>query len=1364
VVVTRIASLIRLVPVVGLVALGLTAVASPADASTTLTVTTTADSNPASGPCATSTTTPPSPLSLRDAVCVANNLGGAVTISVPAGTYDLSFGELDAGVNAGQNVTIIGAGATSTVIDAQSQSRVLNFDENLVGGISATVQDVTISGGSDSTVGGAGIIGGSGNSTAADSLTIDDSVITGNHANNAATTVTNNPGGGIQFIGGRLTITDSTISSNSAQSSPGAAVFYQAEGQASPESFTMSGSTISDNTGANSTASTVPTDGAVDLAAATGSVSMSVSDSTFTGNALTGTSGPVRGAGLTLEGGAVSVTDSDFSGNSVTGATSASGGGAIAVVDGSATVTDDRIVGNTAGSAAVGGGLYDDAGTANATNDWWGCNAGPGSTGCDSVSGSATTNPRVELTASPVTVPFNGTAQVTANLDDNSAGATVGTAENDLDGVAETFTNPAPSGATCSPASVAFSGGTATASCTFNPEGLDGNGDVVVTVDNQSITVPVTITEPPSITTQPSDDTVAAGGTATFTAAASGFPAPTVQWQVSSNGGSTFTNINGATSTTLSFTATTAESGNLYRAVFTSSAGSATTDPAVLTEQQAPSVTSADAATFTVGTSGTFDVTTGGFPPAALSESGALPSGVTFTDNGNGTATLAGTPASGTGGTYPITITAANGVSPDATQSFTLTIDQAPSITSSDAATFDAGSAGSFTVTTGGLPHAALSESGALPSGVTFTDNGNGTATLAGTPASGTGGSYPITITAANGVSPDATQSFTLTVHQAPAITSANATTFSAGTAGSFTVTTTGSAPTTLSESGALPAGVTFTDNGNGTATLAGTPASGTGGSYPITITAANGVSPDATQSFTLTVHQAPSITSSNAATFDSGAAGTFTVTTGGFPHAALSESGALPSGVTFTDNGDGTASLAGTTTASGTYPITITADNGVSPAATQSFTLIVTTATQTITFTSTPPAAVVGETYIVSATGGPSGNPVTFSIDPTSAGVCTISGPTVTFTNPGSCLIDAAQAGNAQFLPATASQSVPVSQASTTTTVTVQRHTITATVAAVPPGAGTPTGTVTFSVNGKNVGTAPLSGGTATLAHNVPRGGTRNVAAVYGGDTDFTGSSGSTSTQNPSITAAVSSKYPKTKYGWYRSPVTVTFACTAPGAPLTKPCPGPVTLTHNGAGQSVTETITATNGGTASVTIKHINIDTVPPTVSVFGPKNGATYFGAAPAAHCVGHDALSGLASCTLSQSRSGDKVTVTATATDRAGNVATASVTFNVLGFYVLNAPYSNGAFQLREGHSYTFVVLTAGSTMPQLYAAVPDGQVPSQPGSWSRRAGHESGLNRYTVAVPIGRDYTGHAYWDFGVKVGSTMNLIRFHPVG
>jgi hypothetical protein len=86
-------------------------------------------------------------------------------------------------------------------------------------------------------------------------------------------------------------------------------------------------------------------------------------------------------------------------------------------------------------------------------------------------------------------------------------------------------------------------------------------------------------------------------------------------------------------------------------------------------------------------------------------------------------------------------------------------------------------------------------------------------------------------------------------------ITSANNTTFTVGAAGSFTVTTTGSPSPSLTETGALPSPVTFKNNGNGTATLSGTPAGGTAGSYPITITASNGVGTAATQAFTLTVN-----------------------------------------------------------------------------------------------------------------------------------------------------------------------------------------------------------------------------------------------------------------------------------------------------------------------------------------------------------------------------------------------------------------------------------------------------------------------------------------------------------------------------
>ena len=261
----------------------------------------------------------------------------------------------------------------------------------------------------------------------------------------------------------------------------------------------------------------------------------------------------------------------------------------------------------------------------------------------------------------------------------------------------------------------------------------------------------------------------------------------------------------------------------------------------------APAITSASSATFTVGTTGTFTLTATGSPTPTLGESGPLPMGVGFNTS---TGVLSGMPAAGTAGSYPITFTAQNGITPNAMQSFTLTVNPppvAPTITSSNSATFTAGTAGTFTVTATGTPAPTFSETGALPSVVTLSAAG----VLSGTPGANTGGPYPITITAQNGVTPNATQSFTLTVNQAPTITSANNTTFTIGTAGTFTVNATGFPAPTVSEAGTLPTGVTFNTS---TRTLSGTPAAGTAGNYPITFSASNGIGSNATQSFTLTV------------------------------------------------------------------------------------------------------------------------------------------------------------------------------------------------------------------------------------------------------------------------------------------------------------------------------------------------------------------------------------------------------------------------------------------------------------------------------------------------------------------------------
>jgi sugar lactone lactonase YvrE len=88
----------------------------------------------------------------------------------------------------------------------------------------------------------------------------------------------------------------------------------------------------------------------------------------------------------------------------------------------------------------------------------------------------------------------------------------------------------------------------------------------------------------PSITQQPADASVVAPATATFTAASTGTPAPTVQWEQSTDAGTTWTAIAGATSASFTTPATVlADSGTLFRAVFSNAAGSATSNAARLT-------------------------------------------------------------------------------------------------------------------------------------------------------------------------------------------------------------------------------------------------------------------------------------------------------------------------------------------------------------------------------------------------------------------------------------------------------------------------------------------------------------------------------------------------------------------------------------------------------------------------------------------------------------------------------------------------------------------------------------------------------------------------------------------------------------
>ncbi|HWE02568.1 MAG TPA: Ig-like domain-containing protein, partial [Tepidisphaeraceae bacterium] len=200
-----------------------------------------------------------------------------------------------------------------------------------------------------------------------------------------------------------------------------------------------------------------------------------------------------------------------------------------------------------------------------------------------------------------------------------------------------------------------------------------------------------------------------------------------------------------------------------------SSFNGSTSAAVMQTVNAAEAITSVNHATFTAGAVASFTITTTGGLTPLITLSGALPTGLSFQDNGDGTATLTGTPAGATGGVYHVSLNATNGVTSDS-QTLTLTINQAPAVTVNTGATFAVGAANTVTFHTSGFPAPTLHVTGTLPTGVTFTDNGNGTATLAGVPAASTGAVYNLTIVASNGVSPDASQSFALTVADGPSV------------------------------------------------------------------------------------------------------------------------------------------------------------------------------------------------------------------------------------------------------------------------------------------------------------------------------------------------------------------------------------------------------------------------------------------------------------------------------------------------------------------------------------------------------------------------------------------------------------------
>jgi hypothetical protein len=171
---------------------------------------------------------------------------------------------------------------------------------------------------------------------------------------------------------------------------------------------------------------------------------------------------------------------------------------------------------------------------------------------------------------------------------------------------------------------------------------------------------------------------------------------------------------------------------------------------------------------------------------------------------------------------------------------------------------------------------------------------------------------------------------------------------------------------------------------------------------------------------------------------------------------------------------------------------------------------------TQTITFPTIPAQTYGVAPFALSATAP--GGTVTYSVI---SGPATVLGNVLTITGVGSVTVQASQAGNSYYAPATpVSQTFTVNTASTTTTVTSSANpslyeqpvSFTATVA--PQYGGTPTGTVTFKNGKTSLGSAAVSGGVAVLTTSALAIGTHCITASYSGDANFTGGVSATLSQ----------------------------------------------------------------------------------------------------------------------------------------------------------------------------------------------------------------------------------------------------------
>ena len=238
---------------------------------------------------------------------------------------------------------------------------------------------------------------------------------------------------------------------------------------------------------------------------------------------------------------------------------------------------------------------------------------------------------------------------------------------------------------------------------------------------------------------------------------------------------------------------------------------------------------------------------------------------------------------------------------------------------------------------------------------------------------------------------------------------------------------------------------------------------------------------------------------------------------------------------------------------------------------------------------------------------------------------------------------------------------------------------------------------------------------------------------------------------------------------GWRNSPVTVNFTCNDALAGIAT-CAEAKTLSSEGANQTASGTATDKAGNSATTSVAGINIDRTPPTVSVTGVSNGASYpLGSVPTAGCATTDALSGVqTNATLSVTGGanglGALTASCAGALDKAGNAsATATATYQiyaadttppVITSTVNGTPGSNGWYTSAVTVSWT---VTDSESAISARNGCDAATVAADTAGVTFTCSASSGGGTASNAVMVKRDATPPAVTVTGVTDGATYTL-------